>query len=383
MKVHFYNYAIQTTKNQFVNNSIPNTKKLNNNKNTGSTVDTETASQKSNALNYYKPMFGGACCSHILYTNMGKLGDAYGNTEMLSPYEVKNIYKKLSKRPNAISTINFLKQYRGNMHKIEGMVFDMFCEFPDKVNNDFQEILCQTKDKSLKDLKEKQIIIINSADDNIKELRNSTRQHVEQIKQWSLDSIQNDTFSRKVPLVMLEDIKTESPEEEEILWQIYKSFYKLPSSSKDMDAFIVKYSKRSHEQIAQRLISPSVATIEHLIPTSRGGKDELGNCVLASAGLNHNRQHLVLSKFIELNQDLNIKESLQKYINKAANLTFNENLSFFNQNNYPNSIIKSLKQEHVENFKMQMPENKSYRVKKKPIIYNQNTGKKSYNVHRH
>ena len=383
MKVDFYSYNIQTIRKQ-PNYALKSKSPKNNEtpENTEKTTDTQALTPSSNAL-YYKPMFGSACCSHILYTNMSKLGDAYGNTEMLSPYEVKNIYKRLTKRPNALSTINLLKQYRGNMHKVEGMVFDMFCEFPDKVNNDFQGILCLSKDKSLKDLKEKQIIVINSADDSIKELRNSTRQDVEEIKNWSLNSIHNDTFCRKVPLAMLEDLQASSPEEKSILWQIYKSFYQLPSSSKDMDAFIVKYSKRSHDQIAQRLISPSVATIEHLIPTSRGGKDELGNCVLTSAGLNHGRQHLVLSKFIELNQDLNIRENLQQYINKATNLTFNENLTFFNQNNYPNSIIKSLRQEHVENFKLQMPESKSYRIKKKPIIYNQITSRKSYNVHRH
>ncbi len=76
--------------------------------------------------------------------------------------------------------------------------------------------------------------------------------------------MENGTFGRKEPLEKIKAIKAKGRDLVQII-KIYRKWYGLPASSNDLDAFIVSYSKRPHLQIAKRLISSAVASVEHML----------------------------------------------------------------------------------------------------------------------
>ncbi len=55
---------------------------------------------------------------------------------------------------------------------------------------------------------------------------------------------------------------------------------KLPSSEDETDAFIMKYSRKKSREIAIRLISKSIGTVEHIKPKAEGGADSIYNYAL-------------------------------------------------------------------------------------------------------
>ena len=154
-------------------------------------------------------------------------------------------------------------------------------------------------------------------------------EQVRKIRDESLLEVEQDIFGRKAPLEKIKNIKAKEDDLNKII-QVYQTWYKSPASGKDLDAFIVKYSKRSHDNIAKRLISSAVASIEHIKPSSRGGSDGLGNFLLVSAQFNNTRNSMPLAEYIMLNSEIDIPRHLQNYIDDVVHQTNNKK-SPFNQ----------------------------------------------------
>ena len=64
----------------------------------------------------------------------------------------------------------------------------------------------------------------------------------------------------------------------------------MPSTYTSTDAFIVKYSRKTNQEISSRLLTPSQSTLEHLDPKSEGGTNELSNLVIACGKDNSTRR---------------------------------------------------------------------------------------------
>ena len=270
---------------------------------------------------------------------------AYSGRPMLSPTIANGIYQKLAKRPNAQSALNLLQNYEGFMLDIESVVFDIIKEASYKGKRDFQDILLEEVPEARERLKIKQIRVLNKANPIIATMSEEVAEQVRKIRDDSIAEVKSDTFGRKNPLEKIKEVKTTTPEDLEKVIQVYRTWYKSPSSGKDLDAFIVKYSKRTHEQIAKRLIRSSVASIEHVIPKSRNGSNGLGNFILVCAQYNNTRSSMRLPEYIELNEELNIPKYLQEYINDVVKET-NDKKSPFNQRpSYVVKIINTLAEE--------------------------------------
>ena len=69
---------------------------------------------------------------------------------------------------------------------------------------------------------------------------------------------------------------------------------KLPTSDTSIDSFFIKYSKdgRTSKEIAGKFIAQNLPTAEHLIPKSKGGKDNTGNYICDCADCNSSRGNL-------------------------------------------------------------------------------------------
>ena len=142
---------------------------------------------------------------------------------------------------------------------------------------------------------------------------------------------------------MIKSIKAKGADKNNII-KIYQAWYKLPNSARDVDAFIVKYSKSSHQEIARRLICPSMATIEHIVPTSRKKKntDFMSNMILVSKRFNNERKSMPLDEYIMLNQEVDIRRHLQKYIDLVIREINRPHSDLSTCGGYPERIRKAI-----------------------------------------
>ena len=71
----------------------------------------ELAPSGLSLANFANVSFGMNSSMKFLLANTNKLRCAYSGRAMISPYEIRTIYSKLAKRPNAQSAINLLIHY--------------------------------------------------------------------------------------------------------------------------------------------------------------------------------------------------------------------------------------------------------------------------------
>ena len=230
------------------------------------------------------------------------------------------------------------------MHNIESVIFDTFKDAHHKTKRTFQDILLEYQPEALERLKEKQANVLRSADHIIDTMSEPIAEQVRAIRDEHLAKTEFESFSRKAPLEAIKSVKASGADLKKVI-EVYRAWYKLPCSAKDVDAFIVKYSKHSHSDIAKRLISSAVATVEHVQPSARGGDDDLSNYLLVSAQFNNERDTMRLWEYIMLNDDIDIKKNLQKYLEDVMKEVANKKSKFADRSWYPQSISTTVERE--------------------------------------
>lgn len=266
---------------------------------------------------------------------------AYTKTLMIHPQKYEQILQKLAKRPNAQSAINLLQGYQIYMHDIESIIFDILNDASYKNKRGFDAILKDEAPDALVRLKEKQRNILTKTDKLIDKLSEPIATQVRQIRDEAITKMENDTFGRKCPLEKLNKVQS-SGKDAQYLDKIYKIWYKLPSSSTDIDAFIVKNAKLDHFTIARHLLSPSVKTIDHVVAQARNGGDSLCNLAPVCADINNKKGSLTLEKFIEFESDVDIAGNLQSYMDETIKRVNNSKDSFSKKPSYPISFAKTV-----------------------------------------
>ena len=288
----------------------------------------------SPTVGFYYNTFRAKTDPNILLTQSDKLLCAYSRKQMISPYAIRSIFAKLSKKTTAQSAINFLKEYKKYMLDIETRIFDMFEKYGVRGQINFQDILTEKRPEALENLRKKQSEILNSTNDYILTFDEELAEELFYIRDVALLKITDGSFSRHGLLNELDELKT-SPKNKEKIHEIYKIWYTLPRSYTDEDAFIVKYSGFSHEDIAQRLLNMSVATVEHTKAYAKGGEDDLVNCALVCRLYNLDKGDMSLKDYDEYNPDIGIKENIQKYINDVVGEINKGNVFFIQNKDYP------------------------------------------------
>lgn len=271
---------------------------------------------------------------------------AYSGKLLLPQSEFKEVCQKLERRTNAQEVINLLQNYEKYMHDTELAIFSKIKDTKHKTKIDLQDILKSLQPEALVRLKEKQIAILTSTDHIIEKLSPNVADLVRLIRDNALAKIEDNTFGRQPPLEMIKAVKAKGADLNRVI-KIYQTWYKLPNSTRDEDAFIVKYARKTHLEIARRLLCSSMATIEHIVPTSRKKKnsDFLGNMILVSARFNNERHSMPLDEYIMLNQDIDMRRHLQKYIDLVIREVQRPNSDFQNCGLYPERIRRAIAKE--------------------------------------
>ncbi len=124
-------------------------------------------------------------------------------------------------------------------------------------------------------------------------------------------------FSRKSFIYDLSKIINTLPNEQ-MQEKILLTAAKLPTSSQSFSAYFLKVAAEPPEKIGYRLLRPTTASVEHILPRSCGGEDVLSNFGGATAKINSIRGNLNLSEWAKKHPE--IKENCQKYVDKLIEL---------------------------------------------------------------
>lgn len=227
----------------------------------------------------------------------------YCGVEIMPRNEFKKALKELKPCKNIKEITKVLRRYSKYMHKTEKEIYRAFLKYA-KINPEgtLNDCLASLYDEAIIRLKLEEFGVLDDVDKislNLKP-QNALKVHKKTTtcRQIILQNQEGEKFKRKTLLSSLYDIPIEENEKETFEKLLYRASY-LPTSSDSFNAFVVKYKDRSQEEIAKRIIMPSIASIEHIKPDSLGGANEMSNFILASGGANSARSSIPLDKFIE------------------------------------------------------------------------------------
>lgn len=272
---------------------------------------------------------------------------ALGNIEcpccgikMLTTDNMKEISSKVN-GSNA-KAIEVLDKYEEYMHPVEKECYHLIKEWnvQDPELN-FKKLLQKHKDSHLKDLQTKQNNILDNVNNYAKKLPLEEQTVINSVVDKTRDLVaSNDKeikFKRKTFIKTLQD-NAGKISDKKVLKEIMDEAEKMPTSHNDVNAFIVKYSERSHREIGERLLKLSVGTIEHIKPRSEGGGNAESNYLLECGGCNHIRSSISLSDWVDMHPEM-IKNT-QAYIDTVIDRINNGSIKDFHF--YPAEVAKTL-----------------------------------------
>lgn len=225
--------------------------------------------------------------------------------EMLHPDAYNKLLenKKLSQPAHIV--IPILEPFEKIMFPVERQVFNMLkclsVKYPDK---NFQELLIMKKEAHELALVRIQSIIFNKISfyRRILPPKESSRLRSLMIKTNDIifDPAPKKPFSRRIFITKIKNI-VRNIENKSLQNEIIEIARRLPRSSDEVCAFVVKNARKRPEVIALNLIHPAVGTFEHLQPKSQKGLNNSLNFALECSYCNNSRHHYPITVQIEEN----------------------------------------------------------------------------------
>lgn len=245
-----------------------------------------TRKELKNLLNYHIPCL---CCG----------------MEMLHPDVYMELMHVEALGSRAIEAIPILEPFEKIMHPVERQVFNMFksmaIKYPDK---NFKELLLMKKDVHELALVKIQSVIFNKISFYRRILPKKTARDLRKLMIKTNDIIfdpaPHKPFSRRIFIHKIKNI-TKNIENQKIKNEIIEIARRLPRSSDEVCAFVVKNARKRPEIIALNLIHPSVGTFEHLLPKCMKGMNNSLNFALECSYCNNSRHHYPIAEQIEEN----------------------------------------------------------------------------------
>lgn len=278
---------------------------------------------------------------------------AYTGIEMISQKQFDELIQTKVLTGNSADVIKVLKKFEKSLFPVENGIFNILKSLSEKYpEKNLQELLKLKYPIAEKKLIQQQANTLNRINMVIRDLPKEEFLKIREIVQESFDKIfapnpnPQDRFKRKA---LLYKLKTQNLTNKKIQKQIIKLAEKLPNSETSVNSFIVKYSEpyriryenknpkqipQTSEEIALRLLRPSLATEEHIYPQAMYRAEELvaRNGDETAKNLSKLRVTILTSNYInEIKKDFlfddfapkvkyNINENIQKHINKLIKI---------------------------------------------------------------
>lgn len=190
--------------------------------------------------------------------------------EMIDPKVISEMEEKHVFRCSTAEAIEILQPYEHNMHTVEKGVFNLLKKQaeinPEKT---IKEHILELKKTHELPLIQKQVGIFKLIDKYAEKIKPELHKEIRAYLLESFETIKkgDNNFSRIRFINKLDSILQNYPNTAN-KEKLIRLAAKLPTAYDDVDAFIVKYAnpKYKSEQIAIRLLSYSMATIEHIHP---------------------------------------------------------------------------------------------------------------------
>lgn len=144
-------------------------------------------------------------------------------------------------------------------------------------------------------------------------------------------------FSRKTFIYDLAKILDEMPDKR-LSDRLLTIAEKLPTSRESVSAYVLKYLTESPEKIAFRLLWPTFASVEHILPKSCGGADAMSN--FGGATTRENAERGNCSFVYQMKRRPHTKENCQKYVDRLIELA---NQGVFDKNKIDKKYIEDFK----------------------------------------
>ncbi len=245
--------------------------------------------------------------------------------------------------------------YRIQEQKIVDILKNLAVQYPDL---NLRELVAHQAQPYLENLMKAQLEIVKELEDYIQKNVSSDNELVElkKIIEAQKKSIlgQGGEFSRKGFIYALSDTVSDPWVQNDIL----DIAFKLPNSQNDINSFFVKYSKenKSSRAIAQRLISKTNPTTEHLKPKSKGGADAVQNYICDCSDCNLRRD---ATSFFEWQKTIeNFEQNLQNYLEDVQRALDDKILSSEFDNYAPN-VIETIKTLSKGTINLKIPDSKN------------------------
>lgn len=93
---------------------------------------------------------------------------------------------------------------------------------------------------------------------------------------------------------------------------------KLPTSQESFSAYVLKIAAESPDKIGHRIIWPSLASVEHILPRANGGPNELFNYGGATTRTNSDRKNIDF--IVQMKRVPETRQYTQKYLDRLIEL---------------------------------------------------------------
>lgn len=242
--------------------------------------------------------------------------------EMIHPDVYMNLINQKELCGASSVAVKILEPYEFVMHPVERQVFNMFKSMSAKYpNKNFKELLQMKKDVHELALVKIQSVIFNKISFYRrilpKKVARSLRKLMIRTNDIIFDPAPHKPFSRRIFIHKLKLI-TKNLENEKLKNEILEIARRLPRSSDEVCAFVIKNARKRSEVIALNLIHPSDGTFEHLLPKCMKGMNNSLNFALECSYCNNSRHHYPISEQIEENPYM--PQNAQLQVNKLIDL---------------------------------------------------------------
>lgn len=128
---------------------------------------------------------------------------------------------------------------------------------------------------------------------------------------------QKQKFKRKSAISLFDDFAL-TLSDDNLRVKVMKTIRDIPTSSNNQNAFIVKYARRSPEEIGMKIYNKDFGTLEHIIPDSEGGRIVIWEC----SEDNGNRGNKSIIQ--QLQENPQMPDNLQKHANRLIEMYYDE-----------------------------------------------------------
>ncbi len=283
------------------------------------------------------------------------------NKTMVTSNQLNSFIKNVDHKSGE-NLIKIIKRYDKYYHDTEKEVADKICNYAvENPKLNISEIVKALSIEHQENLVQEQNAILDQLRKEADTLEESEKEEYIAFINDSMEASRNfedeKYFKRKTFLDNLSEIG-KNLKDQENFDRIYEIACKLPTSANSANAFFIKYSRRGDEEIARRLLNPSLTTTEHVHPRSKEGENNTANYIAMCAECNSNRGSMPYLEWFKTHPDM--PKNLQNYVNIIAERIKSKELRGYDS--YLFEIIDTIERETDGKLKLQKPDMEAIEV---------------------